>query len=306
MFGQIRASGDDPSTVSEFALQLALDPVLPIRAPGSGEKTLGSGYRLRLAGGAALGDDDPLLGVFGAEVSWVTIEEAEVLQSESFDPGRQLRLLAEPLTEYGSDEAGVRDPDDVRQAGTLRGDIGLKVCAALEHGLPMSAVSVWEERTLLDHRRARLKVLVYSPALVDVAPAPPPVERSSRGSRRRLVLHAGRGGDLRWWDSTATGGPVGVDELPISEDLAAGFESLCSDYLAASRQTVSSADDGFDRLERSWTLEALEAEARELWARARQELGRGHVVGFFGAGMTKPIWTPGEDEDEDEDEDFPF
>ena len=105
-------------------LRLALEPQLPLRAPAPGTPLLGFGYRLRLPGGPALVNSDPLLGAYGAEVDWVVVEDDEVLQHDSFDPGSRLRLFPEPMGESGFDEAGVRDLDGIRQAGTLTEEPG--------------------------------------------------------------------------------------------------------------------------------------------------------------------------------------
>ena len=148
----------------------------------------------------------------------------------------------------------------------------------------MAAVALWEERTLIDDRRARISVLVYSPAFVDVADAPALVARPGGHGRTRLVLHAG--GDLRWWDSTASGGPVDVHELPLSDELAEAFASLRSAYADHAQQTATGGSRGFDRVEESWTREALETEARDLW------YARGRSSGAAtSSASSRPDWT---------------
>lgn len=297
---QIGTLVHDLKGMKHVPLRLALEPVLPARAPAPGDRTLGGGYRVRLAGGPALLDDDPLLDAYGAVIDWVSVEDEEAAQADSFAPGRTLTLSAEPPAEWGCDEAGVRDADDIRQAGTLSGPSGAMACAALDRGLPVAAIVLWETRTVIDDRRAGLKVLVHSPALVRVESPPPLAPRPQRGTRRRLVLHAGANDDLRWWDSSAAGGPIDVADLPVSEDLADAFEALRRGYAGLAQRAVAGSDDGFDRLESSWTRDALEGEARQLWARARQELGRRYVVGFYSPDMAEPIWTPTDDEDDDD------
>lgn len=54
-------------------------------------------------------------------------------------------------------------------------------------------------------------------------------------------------------------------------------------------------------MESDWEREALQSRAEALWRRARSELGRRYAVGFLGAGMRRPLWSPAELDDEDDD-----
>ena len=123
------------------------------------------------------------------------------------------------------------------------------------------------------------------------------------GGRPRLVLFADGSGDVRWWDPSGSGGPVDVDAVPVSAELRAALERLREDYAALHARAAVGADDGFDRLDQSVEREGLEEDARELWLRARHELGRRFAIGFLGRGMTRPIWSPDALEDDEPDED---
>jgi hypothetical protein len=39
---------------------------------------------------------------------------------------------------------------------------------------------------------------------------------------------------------------------------------------------------------------AIDAHAIALWRRARAELGSRYAIGFLGAGMERPVWSPDE------------
>jgi hypothetical protein len=286
-------------------LQLALFPVLPGRTPPQRSERLGYGYALRLVDGPALEDADPLLDAFGAQIDRVApdSDDDRVLQSEAFAPGRRLRLLPEPLRDDAIDEVGVWDYDGVSRAGTIAGSTASRVCAALDHGLTLAAIALWEERSVVDDRRVRLKVLVYAPQFVSVADAPPPaLPRTSRPTRRRLVLFADDGGDLRWWDPGAAGGPVDTHSLPVSDELGLALSRLRKGYERL-RGTDDDVEGGFDQLEHTWQRESLDEQAHALWLRARTELGRRFVIGFLGRGMERPQWSPSVDV---EDDDIPF
>jgi hypothetical protein len=49
---------------------------------------------------------------------------------------------------------------------------------------------------------------------------------------------------------------------------------------------------------------SLGARMRELWQRARAELGRSYAIGLLGPGMSRPEWTPSEAAEDDGD--IPF
>ena len=279
--------------MANVPLSLALEPVLPSRVPRGGGSTLGHGYRLRLPNGPAVEDDDPLLKAFGAAVDWLEHDDDEPLQLDVFDPGRSLRLTGEPL----GDEACVLDAEGIRCAGTIGGDAGAIACAALEHGLPIEALALCEQRDITEDRRCGLRLLVFSPALVELDGCTAEYRRPKRPTRRTLVLFADATGDLRWWDPTASGGPVDVQDLPFSVELATAFADLRESY---AEMVGAKVDEGFDRLEHNWTREALEQDARALWLRARIELGRRFAVGYLGPGMQRPVWSAESAEGDDE------
>ena len=57
----------------------------------------------------------------------------------------------------------------------------------------------------------------------------------------------------------------------------------------------------FDSMEPAWGHEALQTKAQALWRRARSELGRRYAIGFLGAEMRRPLWSPDELDDEDDE-----
>jgi hypothetical protein len=267
---------------------------------------LGHGFLLRLVDGPGLEHEDPLLRAFAAEVVELYVgSNDETLQHECFDPGQRLRLEPEPFKPHDPDAIGVWDFDGVRQAGELPSGIDAVVTAALEHGLAMEAVVLWEERERLDERRTGLTVLVYSPALVSVEGLEElTYSRPSAGGRPRLVLFADGSGDVRWWDPSATGGPVDIEDVPVSVELGEALERLREASAELCTRAVVGADDGFDRLDQRCEREGLEEEARELWLRARRELARRHTRSvFLGRGMIRPAWSPDDLDDDDGDED---
>jgi len=262
------------------------------------------GFRLRLVDGPAVEPNDPLLRAFGVSVTDLFVDPAheEALQHEAFDPGRRLRLEAAPLDPHDPDAVGVWDLDGVRQAGELPGQVDAVVAAALDHGLPMEAVALREERDRVDDRRCDLTVLVYSPRFVSLEGLDElTYDRARRSGRRRLVLFADGSDDVRWWDPSAGGGPVDVRDVPVSPEVAAGLERLSEDYAALRDQAVVGSGDGYDRFDESFDRMMLEQDARELWRRARTEIGRRYAVGFLGHGMKRPVWSPDELVPDDED-----
>jgi hypothetical protein len=62
---------------------------------------------------------------------------------------------------------------------------------------------------------------------------------------------------------------------------------------------------GFDRIDVSIERGVLNERAQAIWKRARAELGRRFSIGFLGAGMERPVWSPAELDDDDDDE-IPF
>ncbi len=51
-------------------------------------------------------------------------------------------------------------------------------------------------------------------------------------------------------------------------------------------------------IERDYSRSALEARTRELWRRARRELGQRYAIGLLAPGMTRPAWSADELDDE--------
>jgi hypothetical protein len=51
-------------------------------------------------------------------------------------------------------------------------------------------------------------------------------------------------------------------------------------------------------IERDYSRSALEAHTRELWRRARRELGQRYAIGLLAPGMTRPAWLADELDDE--------
>ena len=290
----------DLGVVTTPLLQLALDPLLPTRTPPDGCTAISYGYRLRLADGPALEEDDPLLSVFAARSTYVFVRDHEVLQHDAFEPGRRLTLLLEQGAIEPADEVGVWDAEGIRRLGGLNADVDALMSAGLAHGLPLEALSLYEERYVHDDRRSGLQILIYSPALVAVdTSAPPLLERPVRPIRQRLVLLADETGDLRWWDPAGDNGPVEACDLPMSQELAGAFDDLQREFVAF---TAEDGDEDASAFERVWARQGLLAEAHRLWLRARVELGLRYVVGFLGPEMDEPIWSPQEVETEDDEE----
>jgi hypothetical protein len=278
-----------------MVLHLALDALLPLRAPDPRETTLEHGFRLRLPDGPALSDGDPLLTAFGAAVVALHAEDDEVLQADAFDPGRPVLLLPEPTNPR---EVAVWDAEGVKRAGTLTTDFEWAARAALEHGLDVKGLVLREERDLADDRRGALLLLVHGPQVAVAAPATPFV-RPTRPRRPRLVLFADGTADVRWWDPTAAGGPLAAEDVPVSEELATQLAQLRRRFaqLPAEPEGPDAMVAGFERAQ-------LHEEAADVWRRARAELGRRYAVGFLGPGMRRPVWSPGELEPDDDD--MPF
>jgi hypothetical protein len=287
--------------VRPLPLRLALEPLLPARTPTTID-CFEYGFRLRLPGGPMLTSDDPLLTAFGASVECLQVGEdhEEALQADAFDPGNVLRLMAEPYDPDDPDAVGVWDDDSLRQAGTLLASSSAVVSAGAQAGLEHRARVLCELRAASDDRREALCLLVFAPALVRVnTPRSQQVRRPVRPSRPRLVLVADASGDVRWWDPSASSGPLEACDLPFSQELRHELDCLRDAF------AVLAADGdeqrGFDRVQAGWERDALQAKAQELWCRARSELGRRYAVGFLGSGMSRPMWTPAQPVDDDDD-----
>ncbi|MEA2319349.1 MAG: hypothetical protein QOD44_3538 [Solirubrobacteraceae bacterium] len=294
--------------VPSLPFLLSLHPVLPLRAPEQGATTLTYGYLLRLPDGPALDDNDPLLEAFSATVMEMTSAGAhdEPLQDEDFAPGRRLTLVPEGVDDAGDPMVGIWDAGGVRRAGHLPYRMAAVVAAALEHRLPMEALVLTEERELLDDRRVGLRVLLYTPAMVRVDGASEGhIARPERSARERVVLLADGSGELRWWDPSGRRGPQGLGALPVSEDLAADLERLSAEYEVFAAG-VDSDGDTLSPFEREWNRETLDTKARQLWRRARAELGRRYAIGLLGPGMSRPAWSAGEVPDGEHEADVEF
>ena len=281
-------------------LRLALVPILPSRTPSAGD-CFEYGFGLRLPGGPYLEQSDPLFAAYGAGIHWLESgdDHDEALQHEAFDPGRSVQLLAEPFDPEEPGARGVWDAEGLRQASTLPAHAGELVSAAVESGLEQRGLVLVENRAAADDRRERLCLLVYSPALVRVRiPANPRVERPARPARPRLVLVADEAGEVRWWDPSGSAGPLEASDVGLSPALRAELERLRDRFA----ELAGEGEDrrGFERVELDWEREALNAKARELWERARRELGRRYAIGFLGSGMRRPVWSPSELTGDDE------
>ena len=290
-------------------LRLTLAPVLPARTASRRRGHAGHGFWLRLPDGPVVEKDDPLLAAFGAQVVELLIRDdhAEAVQHESFDPGRRLTLELDPFDPSDPDAVGVWDVDSVRQGGELPGGIDVVATAAIEHGLQLEAVALWEERDRFEERRVGLTALVYAPSFVRLEGLDEiEYARPQANGRGRLVLFADGSGDVRWWDPAGAGGPLELGDVPVSGELAADLERLRSDYGdVADRARVGSAT-GYDRFEDDVERAELERRARLLWQRARREIGRRLVLGYLGQDMERPVWSPAELTAADEDDDIEF
>jgi hypothetical protein len=293
-------------TTPPIPLALSLNPVLALRAPDTCTPIRTLGFQLRLPDGPALASDDPLLRVFGASVVAVIAgpDDREALQDDAFAPGRRVSLLEEGVDEDGDPIVGVWDADGVRRAGNLHYETAAAVSAGIEAGLGVEAVVLTEDRTRVDDRRAGLELLVHAPALVRVetavAASAPPV-RLARPSRERVVLVADGRAEPRWWDPAGRRGPMELEQVPLSPGLLADLSTTAAAYALVSDDDAPT--DAIDGFEREMHRSSLEARMRELWQRARAELGRTYAIGLLGPGMTRPEWTPAEDHDDD---DIPF
>jgi hypothetical protein len=216
---------------------------LALRTPAT-EDCFEHGFALRLPGGPALTNDDPLLAAFGANVEWLQVgeDDEQALQSDTFDPSRLLRLAAEPFDHDDRDAVGVWDDEDVRHAGTLPQRTAARVTAAVQAGLEHRALALSELRAAGDDRREQLCVLVFAPALVRVRmPRTRPEVRPARPARPRLVLVANASDDVRWWDPSAMSGPLDAGDVPLSPQLRADLERAARCFRRASGRTHQGA-----------------------------------------------------------------
>lgn len=281
-------------------LRLTLHPLLPTRTTGH-NTWFEYGFQLRLPGGPLIDRNDPLLRAYGARVTTMAVhtDDDEQLQDDAFDPGSLVRLVPDPGDD-GEPEVGVWDRDEVRRAGSLLDRPAAVVEAAIEFGLGQSAVVLTEDREADGDRRSSLGLFVFHPAFVEVdTEAALGFTRPERTPRPRLVLVADGKGDVRWWDPSASAGPIAADALPMSAELRRDLQSLRSSY----EELADGGGEarGFDRIDMSIERYALNEKATAVWKRARTELGRRFAIGFLGAGMERPVWSTSELDDDEED-----
>lgn len=287
-------------------LRLSLEPLLPTRTP-SYENCFVYGFKLRLPDGPEIDRADPLLVAYGVRIVTIAIhdDDDESVQADAFDPGSLVRLLPEA---GGDDDAevGVWDTEAMRRGGSLLDRAAAVVDAAIECGLTQTALVLTEDRSAADDRREGLDLLVFHEGFVeDDTAAIAAFKRPVRPARARLVLVADGSGDVRWWDPSAETGPIAADDLPMSADLTRAMQKLRAAY--AELEAEKDPDSrGFERFEAAIDRGMLNEQAATLWKRARAELGRRFAVGFLGAGMERPVWSPDELEDDDDDTDIPF
>lgn len=286
-------------------LRLTLQPLLATRTPSHGD-CFEHGFHLRLPGGPAIERGDPLLAAFGAFLAWVEPEEEneEAMQSDAFEPGRVVTLVPEPFDPYDPNATAVRDAEGTLQAGALDQRGSAVAAAAREAGLEPRGLVLRERRDVTDDRRERIALFVHSPGLIRVTmPKRARVERPRRPVRPRLVLVADGRGAVRWWDPSATRGPLEVSEVPLSADLRDELERLREGF-----EAVAARSEGHRGFDHEMVRAELDRRAAEVWCRARTELAAHFAVGFLGSGMRSPAWTPRElyGPDGDEDDDIPF
>lgn len=280
------------------SLDLAFEPLLPLRAPEDGDDLVRHGYRLRIRGGPALADDDSLLRAHGVSVATVLLMDRGLCESEALAPGCRLAL------------SPVYDPDDteavelldregrLRFGELLHGPVGM-IRAGLDHGLELDVRSLAEWRSPDDGERRRLDVVVSPRALVSLEEPPPLIVEPPVVSRVRKALVLVVDGQLepKWWDPEGRAGPLELSRLPGSEELRSELGRLSEDWQRA-RSAREEVDSGFEILEAGWAYDEVVADAKRLWLRARRELGRRYRIGFRGPDMDAPVWSPPERDDD--------
>ncbi|HEX4719084.1 MAG TPA: hypothetical protein VH300_11175 [Thermoleophilaceae bacterium] len=286
-------------------LTLALHPHTPVRTPREGRPTILYGYHLRLASGPVLAVDDPLLSAFAASIDTVdgVHADSEPLQSETFDPGRFVRLVREGIDDEGDDVIGVWDLEEVRRAGALPYEPAARVAAAADHGLGVEALVLSEIRLRSDDRRSGIALFLYPPALIilDVA-AGGPLQRPESRTRPRLVLIADDVAGLRWWDPSGATGPMALDAVPVSASLAQELRDLATAFKDAPTKAHDWEEpDFFEDMEHDWHRHVLGERTRGVWDRVRRELGRRYAIGLMLKGMSHPAWSPEEFDPDDDD-----
>jgi hypothetical protein len=287
-------------------LQLTLEPVLPTRTPRA-HGFFSYGYRLRLPDGPALLRADPLLAAFAVQVTAVVVDahDDEPLQAGVFDPGRAVHLVPEATVD-GECEISVWDEDGLRRAGCLSDRAAGIVAAALEVGLEQTAVVLEEDRSVDDDRRDGLDLVIFHPGFVRLDRRPARgYARPARRTRRRLVLVADGRSALRWWDPSGEAGPIAGEELPMSDELTCALRRVQAAFAEHGEEHAAAPEPrGFERFEEALDRSLLHDQALALWRRARAELGREFAIGFLGAGMERPVWSPAELEEEEDEVPF--
>ena len=278
-------------------LELVLHPLLPPRRPGHGGSDVCCGYGLRLPGGFAVEDGDPLLASFGAVVARVEGDDGfGALQSTDFAPGAAVRLLAGT---GDPDEVSVWSADGVRHAGAVGGAEGAQLAAALEVGVELVAHVLCEWADLRTGERSAVDVVAGPRAQLGLAvPAGEAPLRPARTARRRLVLIADGEAALDLWDPAGDHGPVDPAQVGLSPELQRRVARLRAAF--ARRPPADEVRVGLDRLRARWTEEELTDESTLVWRQLRAELHQRFDVGFLGPGMAEPAWDPADLEEDDD------
>jgi hypothetical protein len=130
------------------------------------------------------------------------------------------------------------------------------------------------------------------------------IRRAGCVQYEQAAVVADGSGELRFWDPAGSGGPIALDELPLSSELVAEFGRLSAAFDRVATQGDDVPSDPMDGLEREWLRASLQARTRALWARARTEIGRSYAIGLLAPGMSRPVLDPGDPADDDEDDEY--
>ena len=283
-------------------LRLSLEPVVPARVPRHARRdTAGAGYRLLLDGEVPLDQDDPLLAACGAHVVSLHVGEEHVdrLQDDGFAPGSKLTVALAP-DDGDRNRVVVRDAESIAAGGEVPKAHAPRIAAALEHGLELDAVAVWERRSFQTGDRVALRVLIAPVATTAIdVPADRAPGTDAIPRRPRVVLTVEGDGHIRWWDPRGGHGPLELGALPLSPDLVAELRDVERRLLDAEPEDE---DDFYD----FWERRQLLAEARALWRRARRQLSGRWVVGYQPPDADRPIYAERRPEGTPEFDDIPF
>jgi hypothetical protein len=173
------------------------------------------------------------------------------------------------------------------------------VRAALDVGLDLVTVVLTELRSVVERRRVGVELAVAPRGVVRLPPRRRAPRTDEGSGRSRLVLIVDRpGGDLRWWDADTAQGPLPVDAVPVSEELASELRALRLRWRELGERMAGGPLERWDiDFEHSEVVE----ETRRLWLRARRDLGRRYRVGLLEPGMDAPRWGPGGESEGDGD-----